>query len=175
MDRRIDFAISLGVIVLGVFVFVTSFIAKQPTVQFDPIGPFGFARVVAITFIVLGTILLVRQVLAYRAKLPPEAVARGAEDEEGYPASARRAGAIMVATFAYPILLAPLGYVITTIAYVIGGMALLRERSWKLIVPVALIYAFVTFYIFGVFLRVPLPLGPLTDLFVSLGIVDRVR
>ncbi len=175
MDRRVDFALSIAVVAFGLFIGVSSLVAKTPTVVFDPIGPYGFMRVIATAFIVFGTILIVRQIRAARAGLPPESVARGSEDEEGHPASARRALAMMVATFAYPILMAPLGYVITTIVYVIGGVAILNERSWKWVVPLAVVYALATFLIFASMLRVPLPLGPLNELFVLLHLVDRVR
>ena len=175
MDRRVDFALSGVVVALGIFILMASSLAKERAAVFDAIGPFGFARVIGVTFVVFGSILIFRQVRAAQAGLSPEAVARGSEDEEGHPASARRALAMVVVTFAYPILMAPLGYVITTIGFVIGGMAILSERSWKWVVPLAIIYALATFYVFAALLRVPLPLGPLNDLFVSFGIVDRVR
>jgi hypothetical protein len=174
MDRRVDFALSIAVVVFGVFILVTSLVAKT-TVRFDPVGPYGFARVISIAFIVFGTILLIRQVQAYRSGRPPESVARGSEDEEGHPASSVRASTMMAATFAYPLLMVPLGYVITTVAFLIGGMAILSERSWRWVVPVALIYALSTFFVFASLLKVPLPLGPLNDLFVALHLVDRVR
>lgn len=175
MDRRVDFALSIAVVALGLFIGVSSIVAKQPTVVFDPIGPYGFARVIAVAFIVFGVILIVRQVRAAKAGLPPEAIARGSEDEEGHPASARRVTLIMVATFAYPILMGPLGYVITTAGYIVGGLVVLNERSWKWTVPLAVIYSLATFLVFATLLRVPLPLGPLNELFVALHLVDRVR
>lgn len=175
MDRRVDFALSIVVVALGLFIGVSSIVAKQPTVVFDPIGPYGFARVIAVAFIVFGLILIVRQIRAAKAGLSPEAVARGSEDEEGHPASARRVTAIMVATFAYPILMGPLGYVITTAGYIVGGLVVLNERSWKWTVPLAVIYSLATFLVFATLLRVPLPLGPLNDVFVALHLVDRVR
>ena len=175
MDRRVDFGLSLAVIGLGIFVLATSLLARQPTVVFDPVGPYGFARVIAVVFIVLGTVLLVRQVRALRLGLPPEAVARGNEDEAGYPASARRAGAMMAATFAYPILMEPLGYILTSTAYVMAGLFIFSERNLRWGIPLALIYAFGTFWIFAMLLRVPLPGGPVEQLLVAVGVLDRVR
>jgi putative tricarboxylic transport membrane protein len=175
VDRRVDFGISLAVIGLGIFIIVTSAMARQPTVVFDPIGPFGFARVVAVVFIVAGSLLLVRQVRALRAGLPPEAVAQGNEDETGYPGSARRAGAMMAATVAYPVLMEPLGYIFTSFAYVIAGLFIYSERNMRWGVPLALIYAFGTFWIFSIVLRVPLPGGPVEQVLLQLGVIDRVR
>ena len=175
MDRRVDFGISVAVIAVGIFILVAAAMAKLPTVRFDLIGPFGFARVVAVVFISAGALLLVRQIRAYRAGLPPEAVAQGNEDEAGYPASARRAGAMMVATVAYPVLMEPLGYILTSFAYVIAGLFIYSERNMRWGVPLALIYAFGTFWIFSILLRVPLPGGPVEQLLLQLGVIDRVR
>ena len=174
MDRRVDFAISLVVIGLGVFIIVTSVLARVPTVRFDLIGPYGFARVVGTFFVLSGLVLLVRQVVALRAGMPPEAVAQGNEDEPGYPASARRAGAMIAATFAYPILIEPIGYSLASFLYVIAGLLIYNERRWWGI-PLASIYALGTFWIFGVLLRVPLPGGPVEQLLFQLGLIDRVR
>ena len=175
MDRRVDFGISLLVIGLGIFILVASAMARLPTVKFDLIGPFGFARVVAVVFIGAGSLLLVRQVRALRAGLPPEAVAQGNQDEPGYPASARRAGAMMAATVAYPVLMEPLGYILTSVAYVIVGLLIYRERNLRWGVPLALIYAFGTFWVFSIVLRVPLPGGPVEQVLLALGLIDRVR
>lgn len=175
MDRRVDFGISLVVIALGVFILVASALARLPTVRFDAIGPFGFARVIGVIFIAAGGLLLVRQVRAMRAGLPPEAVAQGNDDEAGYPASARRAGAMMAATFAYPILMEPLGYILTSFAYIVGGLFIYSERNMRWGLPLALVYAFGTFWIFSIILRVPLPGGPVEQLLLALGLIDRVR
>jgi putative tricarboxylic transport membrane protein len=175
VDRRVDFGISVAVIALGVFILVASANARVPTVKFDLIGPFGFARVVAIVFIGAGTLLIVRQVRALRAGLPPEAVAQGNEDEPGYPTSARRAGAFMVATIAYPVLMEPLGYIFTSFAYVMAGLFIYSERNVRWGIPLALVYAFGTFWIFSIVLRVPLPGGPVEQLLLQLGVIDRVR
>ncbi len=175
MDRRVDFGISVAVIAVGIFILVAAANARLPTVRFDLIGPFGFARVVAVVFIGAGVLLLVRQVRAVRAGLPPEAVAHGNEDEAGYPASSRRAGAMMIATIAYPVLMEPLGYILTSIAYVIAGLFIYSERNMRWGIPLALVYAFGTFWIFSILLRVPLPGGPVEQVLLQLGVIDRVR
>ena len=81
----------------------------------------------------------------------------------------------MLATFAYPILMEPLGYILTSTAYVVGGLLIYRERNLRWGLPLALIYAFGTFWIFAVVLRVPLPGGPVEQVLVAMGLLDRVR
>jgi hypothetical protein len=46
------------------------------------------------------------------------------------------------ATVAYPILMEPLGYILTSIAYVIAGLLIYSERNMRWGIPLALIYAF---------------------------------
>jgi len=173
MDRRVDFAISVAIVGAGIFILIAASLAKERAAVFDAVGPFGFARVLGIAFVISGTVLIIRQIRALQRGLPPEAVAKGSEDEEGHPSSAMRAGVMMAFTFAYPILMPPLGYVITTVAYVIGSMAILSEKNWRWIAPMALIYAIGTFYVFATLLNVPLPNGPLTDLFKAIGLSGR--
>jgi Tripartite tricarboxylate transporter TctB family len=175
VDRRVDFGISVAVIGLGIFILVTSATARVPTVRFDLIGPYGFARVIGTVFVVSGLVLLVRQLVALRAGMPPEAVAQGNEDEPGYPASARRAGAMIAATFAYPILMEPLGYILVSFLYIVAGLLIYGERKLWWGLPLAVVYAFGTFWIFSVILRVPLPGGPVEQLLLQLGLIDRVR
>jgi putative tricarboxylic transport membrane protein len=174
MDRRVDFGISIGIVGFGIFILVASAFGRSRA-SFDPIGPYGFARVIGVAFVLLGIVLIARQVRAYRANLPPEAVAQGSEDEEGHPASSLRAIAMMAAAFGYALLMIPLGYIITTFAFVVGGMALMREYGMKWIVPVAIVYTAATWYVFASLLNVPMPLGPLGQLFLDLGLVERLR
>jgi hypothetical protein len=56
---------------------------------------------------------------------------------------------------------------------VIGSMAILSEKNWRWIAPMAVIYAISTFYVFATLLNVPLPNGPLTDLFKAIGLSGR--
>jgi hypothetical protein len=175
MDRRTDFIVALAFFVFGVWLVVASAVAPDPRTDFDPIGPYGFSTVVGVAIAIGAGVLTVRAGLAWRGGLAREAVGEGAEDEPGHPASALRAGAAMLLTFAYLLLLSPLGYVITSLLYVPAGLLLMKERSPLVIVGSAIGYTAITFYLFGVVLPVPLPLGPLEQLFVELGIVDAVR
>jgi putative tricarboxylic transport membrane protein len=175
VDRRVDIALAIGVVLFGLLMVGVSATAPPPRAVFDPIGPYGFSLVIGTFFLVFGVVLVARQIRALRLGLPPEAVGEGSEDEPGQPASARRAVAIMVATILYTVLLVPLGYIIVSLAFVSGGLALMSERSVKLILLTSIGYTLVSFIVFAIFLRVPLPLGPLNDLFVDIGIVPRVR
>jgi putative tricarboxylic transport membrane protein len=83
--------------------------------------------------------------------------------------------ALVALTFAYALALNPLGYIIASLVYVAGGLLILSERGRLMLAATSIGYTAITFWAFAIFLRVPLPLGPLNELFVDLGIVDRIR
>jgi putative tricarboxylic transport membrane protein len=174
VDRRADLAVAAAVTAIGVVFLVASLTAPPPRVTFDVVGPYGFALWVSIALVTGGAALVIRDVVALRRGITTidDDVS---DDEPGQPASAWRAASIVAASFGYMLALPWLGYVIASLAFVVVAMLLLAERSKALIALAAMNYTAVTFYLFAIVLRVPLPLGPLNDLFVSLGIVDRVR
>jgi putative tricarboxylic transport membrane protein len=175
MDRRTDLLVALAFFAFGVGLVLASALAPPVRTRFDPIGPYGFSTVIGIGIAIGAGVLAVRAGLALRARRADEAVGEGAEDEPGHPASALRAVAVMAATFLYLAVLAPLGYIIASLLYVVGGLWLMGERRWVTLAGCAVGYTVITFVLFAMVLPVPLPLGPLNDLFVNMGIVDRVR
>jgi hypothetical protein len=62
------------------------------------------------------------------------------------------------------------GYIIATPLYVVVGLKAMRLRSWPTVLLTAAIYTLVTYVVFAVYMRVNLPVGPLTDLFRSVGL-----
>jgi putative tricarboxylic transport membrane protein len=175
MDRRVDIALAAIVVAFGLVILFISFNAPPPRAQFDPVGPYGFSKVVGTVFVILGVLILAKTFREARHGAEDELAAEGAEDEEGFPASARRAMALVALTFAYALALNPLGYVIASLIYVTVGLLILSERGRLMLAVTSIGYTALTFWAFAIFLRVPLPLGPLNELFVDLGIVDRIR
>jgi hypothetical protein len=63
-----------------------------------------------------------------------------------------------------------LGYPITTPLFVIAALKAMRMQSWVTILVLAIVYTAVTYVVFAHYLRVDLPLGPLTSTFHQLGL-----
>lgn len=67
------------------------------------------------------------------------------------------------------------GFLTGTPLAIAAGLWALHFRRPLLVVLAAIGYTAVAFLVFNQVLSVPLPLGPLNDLLVELGIVERIR
>jgi putative tricarboxylic transport membrane protein len=124
-----------------------------PFMQRNPIWPSTFPKVLSILGIVASTIILL-------------GVEKGdsAIGEIDY----RRLGdyhlgqAVMLLglMIAYALCLRPVGFIISTVSFLVLGSLILGERKWHVMIPVAAIATLVVWYlvqqVLGIFLR-PLP------------------
>ena len=71
-----------------------------------------------------------------------------------------QAGALLALMVAYAMMLRPAGFVIATVIFLVGGSAILGERKWHIMIPVALVATGVVWWlvqvVLGIFLR-PMP------------------
>jgi hypothetical protein len=82
---------------------------------------------------------------------------------------------VTVLLFVHVLLWESLGFILASILFVLVGMRMMSESSWRLIIGSAVGYTVVAFVMFGLLLDVALPLGVTEPIFVRLGIVDAVR
>ena len=168
MDRRYDLAMALATFALGVFVFA---VAKAIPMGFykDAVGPRAFFLGIGVVLMVVGGVVGMQRLRSWKAQkghlIPPE----GETDEEGHPVSALMAASVIGISILYVILLRPLGYLITTPLYMIGGMAILKERRWGWIALFAVGFTVLFYIAFALILKMSIPVGPLTNLFRNLG------
>ena len=104
--------------------------------------------------IAIGIVLPVVLGLVIRESLGQAKVARG-EFPRGWTL---RAAAMLVGIVFYHLVSEPLGYVLTAALLLIGTQLVLGVPR-RLVVPLAIVLALVTYQLFGVMLRVPLPRG----------------
>ena len=168
MDRRIDIAISVVAILLGIFVILEARTIKAPLFA-DPIGPRAFFYGCGVVFVLGGLLNIIQRVHAWRLfptnMIPNEGVA----DEPGHPASFRRAALLAIISLVYVLTLRPIGYLIGTPLYIIAGLWILEQRNWLLNIAVALGFTIFFYVVFAQGLGVWLPVGPFTQLFRDLG------
>ena len=170
MNRKIDLIIGILVIVLGIAVL---FIAKDiratgPVV--DPIGPRAFPYIVGIFFLIGGARIVLTRLQRWRHE-PGDIVDNdGEEDEPDVPASATQAFIVMGVAVLYAAAMNTAGYILATPVFVIIGLRAMRMRSWPVAILTALLFTALTYIIFAYYMRVALPIGPLTGLFRSFGI-----
>ena len=168
MDKRCNLAVSVFIVLLGVFVLITARTIRMGLV-IDPITPRGLPNIMGAILIVGGVILAAQQLLNW-SKLPGHLVPEeGQEDETGYPISAARAMGIMLLSAVWEGLLPRLGYLIITPLYLIACSWVMSVRSWKKVIGFSVIYTVSSWVIFGPLLGVRIPLGPFGPLFESVG------
>jgi len=174
MDRRGDLACAIAVMLYGVALVIATAL-QEPGPALDPLGkqalPYGTGVLLAIA----GGYLVLRRLRTWRTETSNIVYQEGIEDEEGHPASVR--GPLFVGTLllAYAVALPYAGYLIATPLFITGGLIVLQRRGVVLLVVLPLVFTVTVFVVFSQLLSVPIPVGPLTDVMVDLGLIDRVR
>lgn len=168
MDRRIDIAISSIAVLFGIFV-----ILEARTIELglntDPIGPRAFFFACGAIFILGGLANIAIRVMNW-SMFPAHMIpSEGVDDEEGYPASWKRAGLLALLCILYILTFRPLGYLLATPLFIAGALRILAERNWLFTISVGLIFTIVFYIIFAQGLGVWLPVGPFTEFFRSMG------
>ncbi|RMF18788.1 MAG: tripartite tricarboxylate transporter TctB family protein [Gammaproteobacteria bacterium] len=118
-----------------------------PFARFSPVWPSSFPKVLA----VLGAILAFMQLFH---KAQPLAELKRSE----LPHYAwRQAGLTILAMVAYALLLSTLGFVVATTGFLVATAAILGERTWHHLIPIALIAAGGIWYlvdpVLGIYMR----------------------
>lgn len=140
-DRII--AILLLALAVGMFLYTFTFPGTlQPT---DP-GTAAFPRILAVALAVLAVILFLTP---RESKLLPEWAGT-------FPIVG-----IIVATALYALFLPLLGFLLSTVLFLVGALLLMGVRRPVYLVAVPIVLSVVLFGLFGLLLEVPLPYGPL--------------
>jgi putative tricarboxylic transport membrane protein len=169
MDKRIDLAIALAIVLLGVLMLVWARDIQAGQIP-DPITSRGLPNIMGIFFIIGGSILGMLRLKTWSA-LPGNFVPEeGKTDEKGHPASWVRTFGIATGALLWVWLLDPLGYVFVTPLFMLVFLLVMGVRSWMQIIGFPTIFTLATWYIFSQVLQIILPLGPLAPFLRSLGL-----
>jgi putative tricarboxylic transport membrane protein len=170
MDRRVDLAVTICVVALGIFVLVTAQTIKPASVP-DPIGSKGGPIFVGLALVVGGLALVIRRLMRWRSEatiVSPD----GVEDDSGVEAGyAPRAISIWAASVVYVLAMPFVGYLLATPIFVAVVLLLFSVRSWPMILGVSVGFTVPVFLLFAEFLNVRLPTGVLDGPLRSLGLV----
>lgn len=169
MDKHVDLALAIVLILFGIFLCVMASTFYMGRVD-DFFTAKGMPYATGTFLIICGIILTVLR-LASWSEIPGHFVVSEAvkEDEEGYPASWKRAFAIIAASWIALWLWRSLGYVIVTPLFLIAVLWFMGERKWKKIILFSIIFGFASWYLFSQILNFMIPLGVLEPLARSLG------
>jgi putative tricarboxylic transport membrane protein len=170
MDRRIDLAIGIAVILAGFGVLYVAHGIRPTGPVVDVIGPRAFPYMIGIFFLVGGTWTVVNRLRLWRSDPGNIIETDGEPDEPDVPASALQAFTVIGVSILYVAAMPRLGYPITTPLFVIAALKAMRMPGWVMVVVLALVYTAATYIIFAHYLRVDLPLGPLAATFHQIGL-----
>ncbi len=153
LDRWIAL-ILLGIcLVYGYTAWFTMDDALAPFMRRNPIWPSTFPKVLSILGIAASMIIL----------LGLEKGEQKAGDIDYRRLTDYKLGqalGLLGLMVAYAVCLRPLGFIISTAAFLILGSTILGERKWHIMIPVALVATFIVWYlvqqVLGIFLS-PLP------------------
>lgn len=156
--RSADIAAGIVVAVIAIAAIVVS--RDFPTTGLDSdVGPARFPMIYAGMLVVLSAILIIGRLLPTRRNQAPAAGA--AASGPAFHFGPVAIGVVATAAYIYAISL--VGYIPTTVVFLIGMMRLMGMRSW---VRAPLIAVGVTAFLYLVFLyglQIPLPVGSLFE------------
>jgi hypothetical protein len=170
MDKRVDLAISLVVIAVGV-VIVTLASGFRVGSFPDPVTTRGLPYFTGGYLIVAGFILAARRVLTWSLIPGDYTMTEGHEDEPDHPASAVRAVAIFGLCVLWAVLLNPVGFLLVTPPVLAAILWLMDIRSPKKLIAFSLLFTLGLWLVFSEILGLVFPYGPLTALARSWGLI----
>jgi hypothetical protein len=169
MDKRIDLGLSLIVAATGAYICYLAANFRVGSFP-DPVTSRGLPYVTGGVMIAAGLTHALRRLLTWNLMPGNYTVGEGKLDDPGHPGSAIRAFGIIACAFAWVLLVRPLGYLIVTPPMFVGMLLLMNIRSKTMVLAFAFGFTAVVWIIFSQFLKIILPLGPLTALFRSWGL-----
>lgn len=171
MDRRLDIALAVGFMVLGLVVLWQAGGIRMGVMR-DPVGPRAAFYFCGAIMLGGGGLVVLRHWRALRRGAGRLTDPEGSTDTEGFPASLTRAASLAGLCFAYAALFNPLGYLLATPPFIVAALAVLDQRRWGVNVLIAVLFTGIAYVVFGHVLGVRMPHGPLTQLFRDLGLIN---
>ncbi len=155
LDRWIALFALVIFCVYGYAAFFTMDHLLPPFMQRTPIWPSTFPKVLAVLGILASVIILFNLEKSSTEEKTPDIDHRRLRDY-----NLGQALGLLLLMAVYALTLRPLGFLITTTLFIVIGGAILGERKWHVLIPVAALAAGIVWYlvqqVLGIFLS-PLP------------------
>ena len=140
------------VVLTGVYFWATS---QIPTLEIgDPLGPKAFPRLLGVGLLISAAMLLA-EMIKERKAAPDTTAPEEKEDTSTYKIVA----GVVVATGIYFALFEVLGYAVSTMLFLLAMTAYFNKGKWWTNVLTAVLYSFISYYVFSSLLGVNLPRG----------------
>jgi putative tricarboxylic transport membrane protein len=149
----VDRIIFVCIIVLAAVYFYAT--AQIPSLDIgDPLGPKAFPRLLGVCLLISAALLLVEMHKAKKQPAQQPAIA----DPEGHKHLAMMAG-VAIWTGLYFAVFEPIGYILSTMLYLLPLMVYLNKGKWTANVLTAVLFSIGTYVLFQKILGVSLPKG----------------
>ena len=161
VDRRVDLALCLGTLGLGIFLVYASWSIRRGSIP-DPIGSGGWARVIGIALIAIAATLVFRRLVAWRGATSHLVPSDGGKDgEAGYTNSNIRPFLLLATGVVWILLLPRIGFLLSTAVFTAASIATMGVRSLKKLILVPLLFTLITWLLFGQVFGIHFPAGPI--------------
>jgi putative tricarboxylic transport membrane protein len=155
MSKHMTREVGVALVVIAVAAWYYWQATFLPTRSVDPLGPAAYPKMLAVVVILFG---LLHIIVSYFRRN------RLGGDEDALQGRAKlmgniRIASVVAATAVYLLVMEPLGYIISTFAYIMALPALVGERSVRGIAISAVLVSVLMFVLFVVVLKVLVPEG----------------
>jgi len=155
LDRWIALIFVIFCCVYGYAAFFTMDQLLPPFMQRNPVWPSTFPKVLAVLGVGVGLILLLGLEKGQTAEKDPSATDINYRRLSEYKIG--QALMLLGLMVAYALMLRPAGFLLATAAFLVAGNAILGERKFHIMIPVAVIATVFVWYlvqqVLGIFLR----------------------
>ena len=157
LDRWIALVFIAFCCVYGYLAFFTMDQLLPPFMQRNPVWPSTFPKVLTVLGIIVGLVVLLGVEKPTDEKEPS---ATDINYQRLHEYKLGQALALLGLMVVYALMLRPAGFLIATTVFIVAGSAVLGERKWHIMIPVAMLATGFVWYlvqeVLGIFLR-PFP------------------
>jgi putative tricarboxylic transport membrane protein len=157
LDRWIALVFITFCCAYGYLAFFTMDQLLPPFMQRNPVWPSTFPKVLSILGVIVGLIVLLG---LEKPDKDPQPSATDINISRLHEYKLGQALMLLALMVVYALMLRPAGFLVATTVFLVAGSAVLGERKWHVMIPVAMLATGFVWYlvqqVLGIFLR-PLP------------------
>ena len=158
-----DLIFAVSVILAALIIYLLTLTFPPDLAQEGGVGPGFFPKIVAMLIAVLGVVLLLT---AIRARRPARSESSPAQPEAAEGKLLRRTAVAFIIIVSYAVGIYYIGFIIGTLLFLLVAISFFQSGfKWRcfftFVLPVSVLVTAVTYVVFRIAIRIPLPKGSL--------------